>query len=254
MSGLVRRTDQDGVAVLRLEDPDRRNVLSAAMVDDLVAAIDGCERDSEVGAIVLTGQGSAFCAGAVLDDLLAAAAGDTMRLRHIYSAFLRLALCPLPTVAAVNGPAVGAGFNLALACDVLIAGEKAVFECRFPRLGLHPGGGHTWLLQRAVGPQVAAAALLFDEALDGPRAAASGLALRCVPTSELLDAALVLATRAARLPAGLLRTVKRTLRETVRLDLEDAVEIEFERQVASLRQPEFQRRTDELRARLRQRV
>ena len=78
---------------------------------------------------------------------------------------------PLPTVAAVNGPAVGAGMNLALACDVRIAGASARFDTRFLRIGLHPGGGHAWMLDRAVGPQAAAAMVLFGARLDGARAA-----------------------------------------------------------------------------------
>ncbi|GAA4079648.1 enoyl-CoA hydratase-related protein [Streptomyces shaanxiensis] len=146
---LVHREIRDGVAVLRMDDPERRNVLSPRMVGDLVDAIDACERDVAVSAIVLTGTGPAFCAGAELDNLLAAAQGEEHRLREVYAGFLRVASCRLPTIAAVNGPAVGAGLNLALACDIRLASEEALFDCRFAQLGLHPG--HTWMLTRAVG-------------------------------------------------------------------------------------------------------
>ena len=104
----------------------------------LVAAMDELERRDDVGAVVVTGAGRAFCAGADLDDL--AACRDEATLRGIYSGFLRLADSPLPTVAAVNGAAVGAGLNMALACDVIVAGESARFDTRFLQIGLHPVG------------------------------------------------------------------------------------------------------------------
>ena len=119
---------------------------------------------------------------------------------------------PLPTVAAVNGPAVGAGMNLALACDVRIAGAAARFDPRFVKIGLHPGGGHTWMLERAVGPQAAAAMVLFGVAVDGARAVEIGLAWSCHPDAELLDAAIAFAQGAARAPVPLLGRVKETLR------------------------------------------
>ena len=115
----------------------------------------------------------------------------------------------------MNGPAVGAGFNLALACDVRIAGTSARFDARFLRIGIHPGGGHTWLLDRAVGPQAAAAMNLFGERLDGERAAGIGLAWECVPDADLLDRATELAARAADAPRELAMRVKASLRHAV---------------------------------------
>ena len=94
---------------------------------------------------------------------------------------------PLPTIAAVNGAAVGAGMNLALACDVRLAGRSARFDTRFLQLGLHPGGGHTWMLQRIAGPQAAAAVVLFGEVLDGEEAERCGLVWRCVDDDALRD-------------------------------------------------------------------
>ena len=96
----------------------------------------------------------------------------------IYDGFLAVANCTLPTIAAVNGAAVGAGLNLALAADVRIAGPAALFDPRFQKLGIHPGGGATWMLQRAVGPQVARASLLFGMRFDAEAAVRYGLALK----------------------------------------------------------------------------
>ena len=118
---------------------------------------------------MLTGEPPAFCSGAdvaALGSLVASSrtTASAARSRSIYEGFLRVLRSPLPTVAAVNGPAVGAGLNLALACDVRLAGESARFDTRFLRIGLHPGGGHAWMLDRAVGPQAAAAMVLFGAA------------------------------------------------------------------------------------------
>ena len=137
----------------------------------------------------------AFCAGANLGNL--AEAGETS-LGAIYEGFLRIARSPLPTLAAVNGAAVGAGMNLALGCDVRLAARRAKFDTRFLQIGLHPGGGHTWMLRRIAGPQTAMAAVVFGEVLDGAEAERVGLVHRCVDDDQLLDAAQAMAARAAR--------------------------------------------------------
>ena len=129
--------------------------------------------------------------------------GERRQVASIYEGFLRVLRSSLPTVAAVNGPAVGAGMNLALACDVRIAGTSARFDARFLKIGLHPGGGHTWMLERAVGPQAAAAIVLFGEpstARVPPRSDSPGAA--CAD-DELVEAALAFGGGAARVPREL---------------------------------------------------
>src|SRR5271166_3458070 len=163
----------DRVALITVNDPDRRNAVTDEISAGLRAAVQRADADPRVHAVAVTGAGTAFCAGADLGALGNAAEGELPRL---YDGFLAVADCTLPTVAAVNGPAVGAGLNLALACDVRIAGPKALFDARFQKLGIHPGGGMTWMLQRAVGPQVARAALLFGMRFDAQAAVRHGLA------------------------------------------------------------------------------
>jgi enoyl-CoA hydratase len=137
----------------------------------------------------------------------------------------------------VNGPAVGAGFNLALCCDVRIASPSARFDARFARIGLHPGGGHVWMLEREVGPQATAAITLFGERVEGARAAELGLVWRCVPDDQLLDAAVELASAAAALPRDLAGAVKATLREAPwQPDFESAVQTELTRQTRTFAQ------------------
>lgn len=236
------------VAILTLDDPERRNALSGTMVEEIIATTAALEADEEVGALVVTGAPPAFCSGADLGNLaaLGEADRDPEGVRGIYEGFLRLYDCSLPTIAAVNGPAVGAGLNLALACDVRLAGDSARFDARFLRIGLHPGGGHVWLLERAVGPQAAAAMNLFGERLDGARAAALGLAWECYPDDALLERAVELAARAADAPRELAARVKDTLRRAPwQPDFEEAVRYELDHQVWSFRQPFF---TDRLRS------
>ena len=146
--------------------------------------MDGFEADESVGAVVVTGTPPAFCAGANLGNLRSA---DGASLGNVYEGFLRIARSPLPTLAAVNGAAVGAGMNMALGCDVRIAARRARFDTRFLQIGIHPGGGHTWMFRRIVGPQAAMAAVLFGEVLDGAEAERVGLVYRCVDDDALLD-------------------------------------------------------------------
>ena len=141
------------------------------------------------------GGGSAFCAGAEVATLRGAANGEWDDVETVYQGFLRVRDCPLPTIAAVDGLAVGAGFNLALACDVL-AGPGALFDARFMALRLHPGGGHAWMLARAVGQQQATLACLFGETWDAQAAVRAGLAAAVVDTG-LLDTAVALGQRLA---------------------------------------------------------
>lgn len=226
------------VAVVELNDPDRRNALSSDMVTELIATFDALQAAKGVHAVVLTGAGSAFCAGA--DRGLLARAGGSPdaaeeTLGAIYEGFLRVARCPLPTVAAVNGPAVGAGMNLALACDVRLAGPGALFDPRFVQLGLHPGGGHTWLLQRIVSSQTAAATVLFGRTLDAQAALACGLVFEVTSADELTARAREFAGSAAEADRELLQRVKATLADTRNLaTLDDAVAREFGDQIWSI--------------------
>lgn len=238
----------DGVAVVTLDAPDRRNALTLPMVDEITDALDAVEADPTVGAIVVTGAPPAFCAGADLSHL---GASQREGLLRIYEGFLRIGRSPLPSIAAVNGAAVGAGVNLALVCDVIVAAESARFDTRFLQLGLHPGGGHTWMLQRRVGAQAAAAMVLFGQVLDGRRAAGAGLAWSCVPDRELLGTARQMAAAAATAPRDLVERVRRTMLDVLAVDdHRDAVERELEPQLWSINQPAFQEKLAALRRRI----
>ena len=249
---LVRTDVHDGVATVALADPERRNALTLPMVTEIVDTFDELEADPAVGAVVVTGDGAAFCAGADLSHLSSSSGGGAEEgLRSIYEGFLRIGRSTLPTVAAVNGAAVGAGMNLALVCDVRLAGHRARFDTRFLQLGLHPGGGHTWMFRRVAGPQAVAATVLFGEVLDGPEAERVGLVWRCLPDDELLPAAQAMAAHAAAAPHELAARTKATIADMAAVaDHEAAVDRELEPQVWSLGQPAFRERVAALQAKI----
>ena len=210
---LVALELRGGVAVVTLNDPARRNILTAPLVQAIDAAMDRAERDEATRCIVLTGAGSAFCAGAELATLRGAADGAFDDVEVVYQGFLRLRDSPLPTIAAVNGPAVGAGFNLALACDVRLAAASARFDTRFAALRLHPGGGHAWMLARAVGQQRATLACLFGEVWDARAALDAGLVAAVIDgQAELVDAAVALGQRLAHQEKVYVQRLVATLR------------------------------------------
>ena len=242
----VRTDITDGVAVLTLSNPERRNALNIELSAKLAAAVRTAEADDGVGAIVVTGEDPAFCAGGDLSEL---ATADSATLHTVYAGFLAVADCPLPTIAAVNGAAVGAGLNLALACDLRLAGPRARFESRFLPLGLHPGGGYTWMAQRVLGAQGAAALTLFGEVLDAAEAARIGLVHRVA--DDVVTAAVELAARAAAAPRDLVRTTKATMRLTSGMSTQtEAVEVEVRAQAESVRSPEFRDRLEALQTKI----
>jgi len=245
---LVIVDKSDGVATLTLNNPTERNTLTAPMVADILAAMDDVENDSTIGAIVVTGAAPAFCAGANLGNL---ATATPESLSNIYEGFLRIARSPLPTIAAVNGAAVGAGMNLALGCDVRLAARRAKFDTRFLQIGIHPGGGHTWMLRRIAGPQATMATVIFGEILDGAEAERVGLVWKCVEDDALLATAHEMAARAASAPRELLKVTKETIQAMSGIDAHhDAVKREIEPQVWSTRQPWFAERLAALQAKI----
>lgn len=248
LMSLVTVSVADRVATLTLNNPAERNTLTAAMVAEILVAMDAIEADDGVGAIVVTGTAPAFCAGANLGNL-AEATGDS--LGGIYAGFLRIANSPLPTLAAVNGAAVGAGMNLALGCDVRIAARRAKFDTRFLQIGIHPGGGHTWMFRRIAGPQATMAAVLFGEVLDGAEAERVGLVHRCVDDDQLLVVSQEMAARAASAPRELAIAVKHTIQQMADIDTHpDAVQRELDPQLWSTQQPWFAERIAALQQRI----
>ncbi|GAA1534842.1 enoyl-CoA hydratase-related protein [Actinomadura kijaniata] len=195
----------DGVAVLTLNDPDRRNAMSDAMTEAWTAALAGLRADAGLRCVVVTGAGSAFTSGGDLSWLAEknAVAVPALRDRMLafYRAWLAIRDLEVPTIAAVNGHAVGAGLALALACDLRYAADDAKLLVPFTALGLHPGMATTWLLPEVAGLPLARELLFTGRAVTGTEAERHGLVNRAVPRDRVLAEALSVAgTIATRAP------------------------------------------------------
>ncbi|GAA1839199.1 enoyl-CoA hydratase [Pseudonocardia ailaonensis] len=213
----IRLTVSDGLARITLDGPGTHNALDPESASALVAACDEVDADDTVGVAVITGANRTFCSGAVRDFLTgigerpADVGYDLMG--TVYRAFERVGRLAVPTVARIEGAAVGAGLNLALATDLRIATEDALLRSGFARLGIHPGGGHLHLLERAAGRQTAAAMGVFARSLRGREAKARGLVWDAVGP-DALDPAVDEACAALRADPPLARAIKKSLELT----------------------------------------
>ena len=220
-----------GVATVTLNRPDRLNSLTREMLTELNNALAVVRLDASVRCLVLTGAGRAFCTGQDLDDESVDPALGPVDLgaviEHGYRPIvLGIRDMPFPVLAAVNGVAAGAGANIALACDVVIAALSASFIQPFCRLGLLPGAGGTWTLPRLVGPARAMGMALFGEPLEAADAQAWGLIWECVPDEGLAARTRQLATQLAQGPTlGLART-KQAIQASSAQTLEASLDLE----------------------------
>lgn len=211
---------EDGAGVITLARPDVRNALNTQMRAELLHAVKAAEKAARV--LVITGTGTAFCSGQDLGDRATVGSADLERtLRDEYIPLLTaLFECQLPVVAAVNGAAAGAGANLALAADVVIATESAVFLQAFTRIGLIPDAGGTYWLPRQMGFAKAMGAALFAEPITARQAADWGMIWEAVPDKEFEAKWRARARHLANGPTESYGMVKRALRETFDNDLE----------------------------------
>jgi enoyl-CoA hydratase len=242
---VIRSWVDEGVGRVHIDDAEHRNVLSLEHSRAIAAAIDGFD---DVGAIVLTAADPVFCSGGVLDDLITPRAP----LIEVYAAFDALRFATVPTIAVVTGAAIGAGVNLPLACDIVVAGVSARFDPRFLDVGIHPGGGHLFLLQQRVGRQGAAALSLCGDSLTGPEAERAGLAWRCVADDEAEALAMTFARRAAGRDRELMLRAKATLAAQP-ATLQEAFDLELGAQQWSMDRPWFKDHVRALRDRLQSR-
>lgn len=234
MSDPILYTQDGHVAVVTLNRPETRNAISDdEMIDALVAIAARINGDMTVRAAILTGTGTAFCSGGNVKRMhepggLADGPGVKVRegyRRGIQRIPLALHALEVPLIAAVNGPAIGAGCDLACMCDIRIAAESARFAESFVTLGIIPGDGGAWLLPRVVGFSKASEMAYTGDAIDAKEALACGLVSRVVPDDALLDHAHALAGRIAANPPQALRMTKRLLRDAQQMGLESTLEL-----------------------------
>ena len=229
----LRRAREGAILLVTLDRPDARNAYSEAMVDSLVRALDEADRDDEVRCIILTGAGAAFSAGGDLKAMLAHEgmfAGGPVELRRRYIDGIqriprRFALAEKPVIAAFNGPAIGAGLDLACMCDLRIAARGAQLGSTFVKVGLVPGDGGAYFLSRTVGFSRALELMLTARLVDTDEALRIGLVHHAVEPAELLPTARALAEQLAALPPLALRMTKRAAYRSFDADLEHALEL-----------------------------
>jgi len=223
---------KDGIAQLTLNRPERLNALGGTLRHDLLDAITRASADPQVRVMVITGAGQGFCSGG--DVKAMNEARERGREGQLVDKFapsrdrtlLAMRDAPQPIIAAVNGPAAGAGMNLALGCDVRIASSAATFSQAFVKRGLHPDWGGTYFLPRAVGMAKACELIFTGEIIDAPEALRLGLVGRVVAPEELLPTARGLARKIAAGPPVAIRLAKRALYHNLETDLRAALEFE----------------------------
>lgn len=227
----IEYTVDQGVAVLTLNRPDKLNSFTQAMHLEVRAALDALQADRSVRVLVLTGAGRGFCAGQDLSDRAVAPGAKPVDLGDSVEQFyaplvLTLRNLPMPVICAVNGVAAGAGANLALACDIVIAAESASFVEAFCRLGLIPDTGGTWHLPRLVGMARATGLAMLGDKLSAAKAEQWGLIWRCVPDAGLMTEALAMATHFASAPTKGLAFTKEALQASYANTLPEQLKLE----------------------------
>jgi 2-(1,2-epoxy-1,2-dihydrophenyl)acetyl-CoA isomerase len=233
----VLYTADDGVATLTMNRPQVLNALNGEMLDGLRDGLARAKADAAVRAVLLTGAGRGFCAGA---DLAAAAAHtgpfdveQSLRERY-HPIVLALRRCPKPVVAAVNGSAAGAGMSLALACDIVLAGESASFLQAFTRIGLVPDCGSTWLLPRLVGEVRARAMVMLADKIGARDALQLGLVWQVFADERLLPEARACAQRLAQMPTRAYDLIKQALEQSAGNGLATQLEVEARLQAQAM--------------------
>ncbi|MGH3341454.1 MAG: enoyl-CoA hydratase [Carbonactinosporaceae bacterium] len=230
-----------GIRILTLDDPDRRNAMGPRLGAELAGRVAEIRADRDARALVVAATGAAFCAGA---DLPAVFGGPERpvhvlrdELRQVYDCFLGIIDLQIPTIAAVQGPAIGAGLNLALSCDLRFAGPRATLGATFARIGLHPGGGCTYFLVRELGQQRALRLLLEGGSLSAEQAAAAGVVLSVEDDPHA--AAVSLAESITALDPELARDIKSSVAIAAKHGLGPSLEFEAWAQASTATKPQI---------------
>lgn len=227
---------ETGVATITLNHPDKLNAWNEQLITEFVKAVDEVDQDDTVGALIVTGAGRAFCAGGDLSLPLFDMRGYSLEMRKFFQKVNLMPLClrnlKKPVIAAVNGPAMGAGCALAMACDIIIASEAAIFGLAFVNVGYHPDGGASYFLPRLVGVNKACELIFTGKTIDAIEAERIGLVNQVVPADSLLATTKELALRLANGPLLAIGLAKSCIYKGLQMTLEQA--LENETQAASL--------------------
>jgi len=227
----IKLSVSEGAAALTLNRPDRLNSFTAEMHEEMQDALTQIESDKSIRALLLTGAGRGFCAGQDLNDRAVAPGGSSVDLGYSCETYWnpmvrRISEMPIPVICAVNGVAAGAGANIALACDIVIAAKSAKFIQSFANIGLIPDSGGTWTLPRLIGQARAMAITLTGEPIKAEKAESWGMIYKAVEDEDLLQEATTLAARLAKGPTRGLAQTKRRIRESSLNTLQQELDLE----------------------------
>lgn len=222
----------DKIAIITLNRPERLNALDQAMAEECAQALGECARDAEIRALIVTGAGRAFCSGGDIRMLKEALdKGNTRAVEGLLRAVSNLCLAirnlPKPALAVINGPVAGAGFNLALACDLIIASTEARFRQAFANIGLIPDAGGTFFLPRLVGLRKASELVFLDETLTAQEALSLGLVNRLAAPETLTEEAWAWAEKLANGPTQAFGRAKQLMQQGLSNDLAKQIELEI---------------------------
>jgi 2-(1,2-epoxy-1,2-dihydrophenyl)acetyl-CoA isomerase len=227
----IRFELREGVALLTLNRPEKLNSFDAQMAQETIHALDAAKADKAVRAVVITGEGRAFCAGQDLAEATAPGVRIEDLVEQQYNAIVRrIRQMPKPVIAAVNGVAAGAGANIAYACDLAFAAESANFIQSFIHIGLIPDSGGTHTLPRLVGMQRAFGQMVLAEKLPAAKAAELGMIWKALPDAELMPEVMAVATKLATMPTKGIALTKQALNSAQRNSLEEQLLVEGELQ------------------------
>jgi 2-(1,2-epoxy-1,2-dihydrophenyl)acetyl-CoA isomerase len=238
--GRVLVSVDGAVGTLTLNRPEKLNSFVGTMRDEIADGLEELAADERARAVIVTGRGRAFCTGADVRYLAELLEGDRLEeARALVEAGRRvvttIAGMPKPVIAAINGPAAGGGANLALACDLRLASDRASIGQTFSNIGLHPDWGGAYFVPRLVGPALAAELFFLGEMVDAKRALEIGLVNRVVPHDSLMDEARALAERLAARPALSLRLAKEAVRRSLAAGLDEMLDYELDAQTECFR-------------------
>lgn len=225
----VEVTKKDHIAVVTMNRPEALNALNKAVFTDLEVALDDVEKDDEVYVVIITGAGRAFIAGADIGEMAPMNVAEGLAFSELGNRILmRVDMMEKPTIAAVNGFALGGGCELAMSCDIRVASEKATFGMPEVGLGITPGFGGTQRLQRIVGMSTAMELVLTSRTIDAQEALQIGLVKHVYPADVMLDKALELADLIASRPQVAVRQAKQAIRIGKQIDINSAIAFESE--------------------------
>ncbi len=246
---------RDGIATVTFDWPDRGNAMGLDFSDDFGRVLDRIEKDAQLRVVILTGAGKTFCGGGDLGEIMSPDATDLEKELELIRGYSRIARriyhLDIPVIAAVNGPAVGGGVGIALACDFALASETARYDLAFHKVGLSGADvGVPWLLNRAIGPVLASYYVLTSGSIGAAEGHRLGLFAEVVAPEKLMPAARAAATRMVEAPAPAVRISKLSLRRSLNMDLDTNLELEAYLQSYAFRTPGHKQRVGEYRQRI----